>query len=79
MPATFKIAPGPLYRFDGITVSGTEGVRPSFIQKRLQRLQGKVYDPALIDSRFRELIETGCFGTCESPLKRSPGTKCDWT
>ena len=24
MPATFKIAPGPLYRFDGITVSGTE-------------------------------------------------------
>jgi len=61
VPATFKIAPGPLYRFDGITVSGTEGVRPSFIQKRLQRLQGKVYDPALIDSRFRELIETGLF------------------
>ena len=57
----FKIAPGPFYRFDGITVSGTQGVRPSFIQKRLRRLQGKIYDPALIDGRFRELIETGLF------------------
>jgi outer membrane protein insertion porin family len=73
VPATFKIAPGPIYRFDGITVSGTEGVKPSFIQKRLQRLQGKVYDPALIDSRFRELIETGLFRNLRITPEAIPG------
>ena len=57
----FQIEPGPIYRFDGVTVSGTQGVKPSFIEKRLRRLQGEVYDPALIDRRFRELIETGLF------------------
>jgi outer membrane protein insertion porin family len=61
VPAVFQIEPGPLYRFDGVTVSGTEGVKPSFIEKRLERLEGKVYNPDLIDERFRELIETGLF------------------
>jgi outer membrane protein assembly factor BamA len=61
VPTVFQIEPGPLYHFDGVTVSGTEGVKPSFIKRRLQRLQGKVYDPAVIDARFRELIETGLF------------------
>ena len=57
----FQIEPGPIYRFNGVTVSGTQGVKPSFIEKRLRRLKGEVYDPALIDRRFRELIETGLF------------------
>jgi outer membrane protein insertion porin family len=61
VPAVFVVKPGPLYRFDGVTVSGTQGVKPSFIDKRLRRLQGKVYNPALIDRQFRELIETGLF------------------
>ncbi|MGA7215679.1 MAG: outer membrane protein assembly factor BamA [Terrimicrobiaceae bacterium] len=59
--AVFQIEPGSLFRFDSVTVSGTRGVRPSFIEKRLRRLQGRVYDPALIDGQFRELIETGLF------------------
>jgi len=61
VPAVFQIKPGPLYRFDGVTVSGNQGVKPSFIDKRLRRLQGKIYDPSLIDGQFRELIETGLF------------------
>jgi outer membrane protein insertion porin family len=61
VPAVFQIEPGPLYRFDGVTVSGTEGVKPSFIEKRLDRLEGKFYNPDSIDERFRELIETGLF------------------
>ena len=61
VPAVFQIEPGSLFRFDSVTVSGTRGVRPSFIEKRLRRLQGRVYDPALIDGQFRELIETGLF------------------
>jgi outer membrane protein insertion porin family len=57
----FQIEPGPIYRFNGVTVSGTQRVKPMFIEKRLRRLQGQVYDPDLIDRRFRELIETGLF------------------
>jgi outer membrane protein insertion porin family len=57
----FLIEAGPLRRFDGVTVTGTKGVKPSFIEKRLLRLQGKVYNPELIDRQFRELIETGLF------------------
>ena len=36
----FQIEPGPIYRFDGVTVSGNQRVKPSFIEKRLRRLQG---------------------------------------
>ena len=57
----FQIEPGPIYRFDGVTVRGNQRVRTTFIEKRLRRLQGRVYDPALIDRQFRELIETGIF------------------
>ncbi|HEY8903462.1 MAG TPA: outer membrane protein assembly factor BamA [Chthoniobacterales bacterium] len=61
VPALFRIEPGALHHFDGVTVSGTQGVKPAFLEKRLERLRGKVYDPALIDRQFRELIETGLF------------------
>ncbi|HEY5769719.1 MAG TPA: outer membrane protein assembly factor BamA [Terrimicrobium sp.] len=59
--AVFRIEPGSIFRFDGTTVSGTQRVKPSFIEKRLRRLKGEVYNPALLDRRFRELIETGLF------------------
>jgi outer membrane protein insertion porin family len=57
----FQIEPGPIYRFDGVTVRGNQRVKSTFIEKRLRRLEGRVYDPELIDRRFRELIETGLF------------------
>lgn len=57
----FQISSGEIYRFDGISVEGTEGVKPAFIRKRMQRLSGKVYDPAMVDKTYRELIETGLF------------------
>ena len=59
--AVFRIEPGPIYRFDGVTVSGTQRVKPRFIEKRFRRLEGRVYDPELIDRQLRRLIETGLF------------------
>jgi outer membrane protein insertion porin family len=61
VPAAFQIDAGDLYHFDGVTVAGTEGVKPAFLQQRLKRLQGQRYDPRLIDRSFRELIQTGLF------------------
>jgi outer membrane protein insertion porin family len=62
VPVEFQIKSGDLYRFEGgVTVAGTDGVRPAFIEQRLKNLQGKTYDPRLIDRNFRELIQTGLF------------------
>ena len=36
-------------------------MKPGFLEKRLQKLQGKTYDPDLIDKEFREMIKTGLF------------------
>jgi outer membrane protein insertion porin family len=61
VPVTFWIDSGPVYRFDGITVSGNSGVRESFLRQRFAWMQGRVYNPELVDKQFRELIETGLF------------------
>jgi outer membrane protein insertion porin family len=61
VPAVFEINTGDVYQFDEVTVTGTEGVKPAFLQQRLKPLQGKTYDPRLIDKSFRELIQTGLF------------------
>lgn len=63
VPATFRIAAGPLYRFDGVTVAGNQGVKSSFIEKRMAGLAGQPYNPQSIDRKFRTLIETGLFKT----------------
>jgi outer membrane protein insertion porin family len=61
MAVTFTITEGPVYHFDGITVHGLKDVKPSFVQKRFEKLEGKTYDPDLIDKEFREMLKTGLF------------------
>ncbi|MEO6052680.1 MAG: outer membrane protein assembly factor BamA, partial [Chthoniobacterales bacterium] len=61
VPVVFYIATGSLYHFKGITVTGNEKVKSAFIKNRLRGLQGKTYDPALIDKQFRALTKTGLF------------------
>jgi len=61
VPVQFVVAPGQIFRFDGVSVEGNEGVKTAFIEKRMSRLSGKVYDPALVDKSFRTLIRTGLF------------------
>ena len=63
VPTKFAIEPGEKFRFGGTTIEGLEGVRPSFVEKRMRRLRGQVYHPSLIDKTFRELIQTGLFRT----------------
>lgn len=61
VPVKILVAPGRIFRFEGVTVEGNEGVATSFIEKRMRRLNGKIYDPALVDKSFRTLIGTGLF------------------
>ncbi len=61
VPVVFLLEPGPVFRFDGVTVSGTSGVKPEFLRNRLRHLQGKTYSPEAVERSFRELIQTGLF------------------
>lgn len=59
---TYTIKSGELYHFDGVsTEKVADHVPEDFVQNRLRSLSGKVYDPKLIDKKFRTLLDTGLF------------------
>ncbi|MBX6325161.1 MAG: BamA/TamA family outer membrane protein [Chthoniobacterales bacterium] len=61
VPVEIAISPGPVYRFDGATVTGLRRLHPGFVTKRFTRLHGKTYSPEALDERFRTLMKTGLF------------------
>src|SRR5438046_2435587 len=61
VPVQIAISAGPVYHFDGVTVSGLTRLHPSFVTKRFTRLRGKTYSPDVLDERFRTLMKTGLF------------------
>jgi outer membrane protein insertion porin family len=61
VPMEITIAAGPVYHFDGVTVSGLRRLHPSYVIKRFNRLSGKTYSPDVLDDRFRTLMRTGLF------------------
>src|SRR5882724_5078933 len=65
VPVQIKVSPGPVYHFDGTTVTGLTRLHPSFVTKRFTRLQGKTYSPAVLDERFRTLMKTGLFNVLQ--------------
>ncbi len=59
---TYTIKSGALYRFDGVdTEEVADHVPEDFVRNRLRSLSGKVYDPKLVDKKFRTLLDTGLF------------------
>ena len=65
VPVQITISAGPVYHFDGVTVSGLQRLHPSFVTKRFSRLNGKTYSPDLLDERFRTLMKTGLFNVLQ--------------
>jgi len=65
VPVQITISAGPVYYFDGVTVSGLQRLHPSFVTKRFTRLSGKTYSPNLLDERFRTLMKTGLFNVLQ--------------
>src|SRR5947199_35775 len=61
VPVQIVISAGPVYHFDGVTVSGLSRLHPGFVTKRFTRLRGKTYSPDVLDERFRTLMQTGQF------------------
>jgi outer membrane protein assembly complex protein YaeT len=65
VPVQVTISAGPVYHFDGVTVSGLQRLHPSFVTKRFTRLSGKTYSPDVVDERFRTLMKTGLFNVLQ--------------
>jgi outer membrane protein assembly complex protein YaeT len=61
VPVEITITAGPIYHFDGVTVSGLSRLHPTYVIKRFNRLSGKTYSPDVLDERFRTLMRTGLF------------------
>jgi outer membrane protein insertion porin family len=61
VPVVFHIEPGELHHFDGVTVTGTQRLRPEFLERRFARLRGKIYDPRKQEEVFRDMLQTGLF------------------
>ncbi len=61
VPVQITVAPGPVYRFGDVTVSGLIRLRSSFVTKRFSSLNGKTYSPDVLDEKFRVLMKTGLF------------------
>jgi outer membrane protein insertion porin family len=61
VPVFVSVAPGRLYHFDGVTVTGLQRLRPSYVTRRFSRFTGKTYSPELVDEKFRELMKSGLF------------------
>src|SRR5438132_86451 len=65
VPVDITISPGPVYHFDGVTVSGLDRLRPSYVIKRFTKLEGKAFSPEALDERFRTLMRTGLFNVLQ--------------
>ena len=61
IPVQVAIAPGPVYHFGEVLVSGLTRLHPSYIKKRFTKLQGQTYSPEILDEKFRALMRTGLF------------------
>jgi len=61
VPVTAMCEPGPRFRVGKVVPRGMDRLKPEFIEKRFALLTGKVYDPAALEIRYRELVKTGMF------------------
>jgi outer membrane protein insertion porin family len=61
VPVQVMVAPGPVYHFGEVSVTGLTRLHPSFVRNRFTRLAGKTYSPDALDEKFRALMKTGLF------------------
>ena len=61
VPIRVTVEPGKIYYFDGVSVSGTRRLRPSYLVNRFKKLRGRPYSPETLDKKFREMMRTGLF------------------
>ena len=75
IPATFVVNPGPVFRFDGTTVRGTDRLKPQFLKNRFAKLTGETYSAARLDEVYQQMLRTGLFSLLQvNPVPQDDGT-----
>jgi len=72
VPVHFTIRSGPVFHFGTFTSRGTERLNPGFLPKRFSRLTGQTYNPASLDTVFRDMMRTGLFKRLRVTPKAAP-------
>lgn len=70
VPVLVTVNPGRLYHFDGVTVTGLNRLRPSYITRRFSKFNGQTYSPDIVDEKFRDLMRSGLFNILQ--IKPTP-------
>jgi outer membrane protein assembly factor BamA len=65
VPVRVTISPGVVHYFDGVTVTGLQRLRPSYVTERFSKLSGKQYSPEAVDEKFREMMKSGLFNVLQ--------------
>ena len=65
VPIRVTISPGVVHYFDGVTVTGLQRLRPSYVEKRFKKLSGKRYSPEKVDEKFRVMMRSGLFNVLQ--------------
>ena len=75
VPVTFVCEPGGRFRVGAVVPRGMDRLSPEFIGKRFESLTEKIYDPAKLEERYRQLIKTGLFRSLHvRPVPDGPDT-----
>ncbi|HEY4284291.1 MAG TPA: BamA/TamA family outer membrane protein, partial [Chthoniobacterales bacterium] len=61
VPVQIAVSAGSIYHFGDTIVTGLDRLRPSYVKRRFDSLQGKTYSPDVVDEKFRALMRSGLF------------------
>jgi outer membrane protein assembly complex protein YaeT len=75
VPVQVAISTGPVYTFGDVSVTGLRRLHPSYLEKRFTSLEGKTYNPEVLDDKFRTLMRSGLFNLLQiNPVPESNDT-----
>jgi len=70
---TYVVSPGPVVAFGQVTVSGTDKVRPSFVEERVRIIPGEMFSPQRLADTRKSLLKYEAF----SGVRVVEGTRLD--
>jgi translocation and assembly module TamA len=73
MDVTYTVDAGPLAAFGALTVSGTTGLDPEYVRRRVAWIEGNPYDVRFVERTRKDLVASNLFAT----VRVEPATQVD--
>lgn len=72
VPVVFHIDSGSVFRFDGVSATGLDRLRPGFLPNRFAKLHGRFYNPVKLAEVYQDMMRTGLFKNLKITSKPLP-------